>query len=63
VINLQTTQQLVGHGDGLSISPNLAIAAASRPTIAGITLDSGNNVHGLNVSATSGTAISGSRYL
>ena len=41
---LLNTQQLIGHGVGLSISPNLSIAAASRPTIANVTLASGNTV-------------------
>ena len=58
-ITLLNTQQLIGHGVGLTISPNLAIAAASRPTIANVALASGNTVRGLNISATSGNGISG----
>ena len=58
-ITLLNTQQLLGHGVGLTISPNLAIAATSRPTISNVTLASGNTVRGLNVSANSGTGVSG----
>jgi hypothetical protein len=56
---LLNTQQLIGHGVGLTISPNLAIAAGSRPTIANVTLGSGNTVRGLNASTSTGTAVSG----
>jgi hypothetical protein len=58
-ITLLNSQQLIGHGVGLTIAPNLAIAAASRPTIANVTLASGNTMRGLNVSVSSGTGISG----
>ena len=56
---LLNNQQLIGHGVGLTISPNLTIAAASRPAINNVTVGSGNTVHGLNISASSGTALSG----
>ncbi len=58
-ITLLNTQQLIGHGVGLTIAPNLSIAAGTRPTIANITLANGNTVRGLNVSTSSGTGISG----
>src|SRR5258706_1438401 len=56
---LLNNQQLIGHGVGLTIAPNLSIAAASRPTIGNVTLGAGNTVRGLNVSVSSGTGISG----
>jgi uncharacterized repeat protein (TIGR01451 family) len=56
---LLNSQQLLGHGVGLTLAPNLAIAAASRPVIANVTLASGNTVRGLNVSVGSGTGLSG----
>ena len=59
-LTLLNNQQLIGHGVGLTIAPNLAIAAGTRPTTANVTLASGNTVSGLNVSTSSGTGISGS---
>jgi len=56
---LLNNQQLIGHGDGLTILPNLSIAAAARPTISNVSLAAGNSVHGLNISTSSGTGISG----
>jgi uncharacterized repeat protein (TIGR01451 family) len=58
-ITLLNNQQLIGHGVGLTVSPNLSIVAASRPTISNVTLGSGNTVRGLNITAASGTALSG----
>jgi uncharacterized repeat protein (TIGR01451 family) len=58
-LTLLNSQQLIGHGVGLTIAPNLSIAAATRPTIANVTLASGNTVRGLNSSTSSGTSISG----
>ena len=48
-LTLLSTQQLIGHGVGLSISPNLAIAAGTHPTISNVTLASGNTVRGFTV--------------
>ncbi|HKZ83155.1 MAG TPA: Ig-like domain-containing protein [Anaerolineae bacterium] len=56
---LLNNQQLIGHGVGLTIAPNLSIAAASRPTISNVALASGNTVRGLNVNTSSGTGIGG----
>ncbi|GEM_PF-1196486 len=58
-LTLLDNQQLIGHGVGLTLAPNLSIAAASRPTAANIALGSGNTVRGLNVDTSSGTGISG----
>lgn len=65
-LTLLNNQQLIGHGVGISISPNLSIAAGSRPVLAnngaGITLGQNNTVRGLNVSNSNGTGISGSSF-
>lgn len=65
-LTLLNNQQLIGHGVGISISPNLSIAAGSRPVLANsgnqITLGQNNTVRGLNVSNSSGTGISGSSF-
>ncbi|MCB0168567.1 MAG: cadherin-like domain-containing protein, partial [Anaerolineae bacterium] len=58
-MTLLNNQQLIGEGDGLTISPNLSIAAGTRPTIANVNLASGNTVSGLNISTNTGTGISG----
>ena len=58
-LTLLNNQQLIGHGVGLTIAPNLSIAAASRPIVSNIALASGNTVRGLNVNTSSGTSISG----
>ncbi len=58
-ITLLNNQQLIGHGVGITIAPNLSISAGTRPTTANITLASGNIVRGLNISTNSGTGISG----
>jgi uncharacterized repeat protein (TIGR01451 family) len=58
-LTLLNNQQLIGHGVGLTIAPNLSIAAASRPTISNVALASGNTVRGLNVNTSSGTGIGG----
>ena len=56
---LLNNQLLIGHGVSLTISPNLSIAAGSRPTISNVALGSGNTMRGLNINTSSGTAISG----
>src|SRR4029079_10782120 len=56
---LLNNQQLIGHGVGLSISPNLAISAAARPTIANVTLAANNTVRGLNLNTSSGHSLGG----
>ncbi len=58
-LTLLNSQQLIGHGVGLTIAPNLSIAAASRPTISNVTLASSNTVRGLNINTSGGTGISG----
>lgn len=58
-LTLLNNQQLIGEGVGLTISPNLSIAAGTRPTITNIVLASGNTVRGLNVTTSTGTGISG----
>lgn len=58
-LTLLNNQQLIGHGVGLAISPNLSIAAGTRPTVPNVALASGNTVRGLNINASSGTAIGG----
>jgi hypothetical protein len=58
-LTLLNNQQLIGHGVGLTVAPNLSIAPASRPAVANIALGSGNTVRGLNVNTSSGTGISG----
>jgi len=59
-LTLLNNQQLIGQGDGLTISPNLSIATTlARPKISNVTLASGNTVHGVNLQVSSGTAISG----
>lgn len=59
-LTLLNNQQLIGEGVGLTVSPNLSIAAGTRPTIANIVLASGNTVRGLNVTTNTGTGVSGS---
>ncbi len=58
-LTLLNNQQLIGHGVGLTIAPNLSIASGSRPTVSNLVLASGNTVKGLNVNTSSGTAING----
>lgn len=56
---LLNQQQVIGHGSGLSLPPNLAIAAAARPTLTNVVLAAGNTVRGLNINASSGSGLLG----
>ncbi|MCE7990220.1 MAG: DUF11 domain-containing protein [Caldilinea sp. CFX5] len=56
---LLNQQQVFGHGNGLTVAPNLAITAAARPTLANVVLASGNTVRGLNINAGSGIGLQG----
>jgi uncharacterized repeat protein (TIGR01451 family) len=58
-VTLLNNQQLIGHGAGLALAPNLSIAAASRPALGSVALGSGNTVRGVNIATSSGTSISG----
>lgn len=58
-ITLLNSEQLIGQGVGLSLSPNLNIPATSRPTLTSLSLVSNNTVRGLNISTNTGTAVSG----
>lgn len=58
-LTLLNQQQVIGHGSGLTLAPNLAITAAARPTLATVVLATGNTVRGLNINAGSGIALFG----
>jgi|GEM_PF-1199688 len=64
-LNLETNETLQGAGDALTISGFNLVAAGTRPIIVngsgnGLTLGSGNTLHGFNLGTISGTAITGS---
>lgn len=58
-LTLRNTQQLIGQGVGLTMAPNLAIPATTRPTLANVILANGNTVRGLNLNTSSGSSLSG----
>lgn len=58
-LTLRNNQQLIGQGVGLALAPNLTIPAAARPTLANVTLATGNTVRGLNINTSSGSGLSG----
>ena len=58
-LTLLNQQQVIGHGSGLTLAPNLTIAAAGRPTIANVVLATGNSVRGLNINAGAAIGLNG----
>ena len=58
-LTLLNQQQVIGHGSGLTLPPNLAIADAVRPSLTNVVLASGNTLRGLNLNASSGIGLYG----